>query len=103
MFERKKERNGEIPSRHIFKSICVFSELNVGNNGEFLIVASDISNALIARKINFVYRGGIQDLRGNAIISTSTKGSKILGVIVKELDNKIFCIFIELRVLSLPK
>ena len=41
MFERKKEKEVENPSRHRFKSICVFSDLETGKSGEFLIAASD--------------------------------------------------------------
>ena len=75
--------------------------LKLEKNGEFLTVASDLGNALATRKINFVYRRGIQGLRRNATIFASIKGSKVLSVIVKELDDKIFCIGNMLRVLSL--
>ena len=51
--------------------------------------------------INFVYEGGIQDLRGSGVIFVSIKGSKVLSVLVKELDGHIFSIGSELKSLSL--
>ena len=65
MFDRKKEKEVENLSKHRFKSICVFSDLEIGKSGEFLIVASHLSNVLAAKKINIVYRGGIQGLQGS--------------------------------------
>ena len=62
-----------------------------------------MDNALAVRKIKLVYGGGIQGLWGSVIISAIIKMSKLLVVIMKELDNKIFCTGNELRVLSLPK
>ena len=90
MSERKKEKEVENPSRHRFKAIYVFSDLETRKSGEFLTTASDLGNVLITRKINLVYRGGIQGLQGSTIISASIKGSKVLGVVVKELDDKSF-------------
>ena len=90
MSERKKEKEIENPSRHKFISICVFSDIETENSGEFLTVVSDLGNVLATKKINFVYGGGIQGLQGSTIISASIKGSKVLDVIVKELDDKIF-------------
>ena len=103
MSKRKKKTEVENPSRHIFKSICVFSNLEIGKSGEFLIATSDLSNALVARKINLVYKGGIEGLWGSTIISTSIKRSKVLGVVVNELEDISFCIGNELRVLSMPE
>ena len=59
MSEIKKEKDIENPSRYRFKSICVFSDLEVGKSGEFLTVVSDLDNVLAAKKINLVYGGGI--------------------------------------------
>ena len=55
MFERKKEKQVKNPSRHRFKFICIFSDPETGKSGEFLTVASDLGNTLVARKINLVY------------------------------------------------
>ena len=103
MSEKKKEKEVENPSKRRFKSICVFSDIETGKNGEFVTVASDLGNALAARKINLVYAGGIQGLRGSTAISASIKGSKVLAVVVKELDEKVYSIGNELRVSSMPE
>ena len=62
MFERKKEKDIENPSRCKFTSICVFNDLETRKNGEFLTATSDLGNTLAARKINLMYKGGIQGL-----------------------------------------
>ena len=103
MSERKKEKEVENLSRCRFKSIYVFSDVETGKNGEFLTAASDLGNALVVRKINLVYRGGIQGLQGSTTIFASIKGNKVLGVVVKELDDKTFGISNELRVSSMPE
>ena len=59
MSERKKEKEIENPSRCKFKSIYVFNDIETRKSGEFLITASDLDNALVARRINLVYGGGI--------------------------------------------
>ena len=79
--ERKEEKERKKPLKHKFKSICIFNESNVGRKGAFIATTSEIGNVLASRKINFVYGGGIQDLSGNATISTSMKGSQILSVV----------------------
>ena len=56
MSERKKEVKN--PSRHRFKSIYVFSDLETRKSGEFLTVTNDLGNALATRKINLMYGGG---------------------------------------------
>ena len=101
MSERKKEKEVENPSRRKFKFICVFNDLKTRKSGEFLTAASDLDNALAARKINLVYGGGIHGLWGSIAISASIKGSKILDVVVKKLDDKTFDIGNELRVSSM--
>ena len=59
LFERKKEKEVKNSSRHKFKSIYIFSDLETEKNGEFLTITSDLGNTLTARKINMVYGGGI--------------------------------------------
>ena len=59
MSKRKKGKEGENSSRNKFKSICVFSELEIGKSGDFLIATGDLGNALAVRMINLVYGGGI--------------------------------------------
>ena len=50
-----------------------------------------------------VYGEGIHSLQGSATIFVSMKGSKVLDIVVKELDNKSFYIGNELRVSSMPE
>ena len=66
MFEskKKKEKRKEGKERkklpkHRFQSICVFSEFNVGREGEFIATTNELGNGLPIRKINFMYGGGI--------------------------------------------
>ena len=59
MFETKKETEVESPSKHQFKSICVFNDLETEKSGEYLTAVSDLGNVFIAKKINLVYGGGI--------------------------------------------
>ena len=101
MSERKEEKEVENPSTQKFKSVCVFCDLE--KSGEFLIAVSDLGNVLATRKVNLVYGEGIQGSRGSTAISTSIKGNKVLGVIMKELDDKSFGIGNELRVSSMPE
>ena len=89
MSKKKKEKKGITP-KCIFTSICIFGEIDMEKNGKFLTTAKELGNELAARKINFVYGGGIQGLRGSVAISTTIKGSKGLSVKVKELDGQIF-------------
>ena len=62
-----------------------------------------MGNVLVAKKINFVYGGGIQGLWGSIVIFVSIKGGKVLGVVVEELNDKSFGIDNELMVLTMPK
>ena len=75
----------------------------MGKDEELLTAAKELGNALVARKMNFVYGGGIQGLRESLAISAIIKGSKGLSVKVKELDGHIFSLGQELQVLSLPE
>ena len=59
MSKSKKEKKGENSSMHRFKFICIFGELEIMKNREFLTTTSDLDNVLAARKINCVYGGGI--------------------------------------------
>ena len=99
--ERRKEKKK--PPKHRFKSICVFGESDVGKEGEFLAASSELGHVLASRKINFVYGGGIQGLRGCAALSASYRGSTILSVRVKELEGHIFSIGYDLQVSNLPE
>ena len=56
--ERKKNKEKN-PPRHRFKFICVFDESNVRREGECIAATSEQGNVLAARKINFMYGGGI--------------------------------------------
>ena len=67
-------------SKYRFKSICIFGETDEGKNREFLTAAKELGIALAARKINFVYGGGIQGLRGSVAISALINGSEGLSV-----------------------
>lgn len=102
MSEKKEEKKGITPKCR-FKSICIFGETDFVQDGEFLNAAKELGGALAARKINFVYGGGIQGLRGSVAISATTQGSKCLSVKVKELDGHIFSLGHELQVSSLPE
>ena len=57
--ERREEKERKKPSKHRFKSIYVFNGSDVGREGEFIARASGLGNVLVARKINFMYGGGI--------------------------------------------
>ena len=64
MFESKKEERKERkerkkPPKYRFQSICVFSEPDVGKEGEFIATTNELGKVLASRKINFIYRGGI--------------------------------------------
>ena len=48
-----------------------------------------------------MYEGGIQGLQGSTTIFASIKGTKVLGVVMKELDDKSFYIGNELRFSSM--
>ena len=94
--ERKERKKRKKPPKHRFQSICVFGESNVGREEEFIVAANELANILIARKINFVYGGGIQGLRGRIVLSVSRKGSQILSICIKKLDRHIFTIGYDL-------
>ena len=102
MSERKEKKKGITPKCRL-KSICIFGETDSGKDGEFLNAAKELGTALAARKINFIYGGGIQGLRGSVAISAITSGSKGLSIKVKELDSHIFSLGQELQVSSLPE
>jgi len=102
MSEREKERSG-ITLKCSFKSICIFGETDLGKDKEFIPTANELGRALAARKINFIYGGGIQGLRGSVAIAATMNGSKGLNVRVKELENHFFSLGKELRVSSLPE
>ena len=55
---KSKEEKKDKKPKCKFKSIYIFSESNVGKGGEFLTIASELDNALVSRKNDFVYRGG---------------------------------------------
>ena len=101
--ERNEEKEKKRTPKHKFNSICVFGESEVGKEREFIAAASEVGNVLAAKKINFIYGGGVQGLRGSAAIHASMNGSRILSVRVKELDRHIFTIGHDFQVSSLPE
>ena len=103
MSEGKKEREGERSSKSRFKSICIFGGSNIGKDGGFVKAANELGAALAARNINLVYGGGIQGLKSFAVTSAVVRGSKVLGVLIKNLDDKKFAMGTEIRVLSMPE
>ena len=56
---KKKKKKRKKPLKHRFQSICVFSKFDVGKEGEFVAVANKLEKILTARKIHFLYGGGI--------------------------------------------
>ena len=46
MSEKKKEKEGENSSKYKFKSICVFSEIEIGKSEEFLTTTNNLGNVL---------------------------------------------------------
>ena len=104
MSETKRAKKGKgITPQCRFTSICIFGDTDVGKDADFLIAAQDLGKALAARKINFLYGGGIEGLRGSVAISATMKGSKGLNVRVKELEHHIFSLGQQLQVSSLPE
>ena len=84
MFEsKKKKKKRKKPLKHRFQSIYVFSESDVGKEGEFIAIANELGKALATRKIHFVFKGGIQGLKGIAALSASRKRGQILSVHIK--------------------
>ena len=97
----EKENEVKNPSMCKFKSIYIFNDLETGKSEEFLIATGDLDNVLAIRKINLVYGGGFQGLWKSIAISASIKRSKVLCIVMNELDDKSFCIGNELRVSSM--
>ena len=56
---KKKKEEREKLLKHRFQSIYVFGESDVRKEGEFVATANELRNVLAARKIHFVYGGGI--------------------------------------------
>ena len=102
MSESKEKKESETPKCRL-NAVCVFGESDFGKTGEFLSASSELGSALAARKINFVYGGGVRSLRGNAAVLACSKGSKILSVTVKELQGQFFTFGDVLSVSSLPE
>ena len=99
MAESKRVKSETLKCR--MKSICIFGESDFCKSEEFLAASKELGVALAARKINFIYGGGVQGLRGSAAISAVTKGSEVLSVTVKELQGQLFSLGQELRVSTL--
>ena len=99
----KKKEERKTPLKCRFHSICIFGEPDVGKEGEFVAAAKELGKVVAARKIHFVYGGGIQGLRGSAALSACRKGSQILSVRIKELDRHIFTVGYDLQVSSIPE
>ena len=70
---KKKKKEKKTPPKHRFQYIYVFGESNVGKEGEFVATVKELGKILAARKIHFMYRGGIQGLRGSATLSACRK------------------------------
>ena len=104
MFESEKmKEERKKPSKHRFQSIYVFNESDVGKKGEFIVIANELGKVLVATKIHFVYKGGIQGLRGSVTLLVSKKRGQILSVHIKRLDKHIFTIGYEFQVSSIPE
>src|SRR5262249_19122095 len=100
-----EEESGE-PPKHRFKSICVFGGSNLGKNEVFVTAANELGKVLAARKIHIVYEGGIHGLTGCVAITACVRGSKILGICLKESVDKdisYYSIGNEVKVSSLPE
>ena len=65
----KKKEERKTPPKCRFHSICIFGESDVGKEEEFVAASNELGKSLAARKIHFVYGGGIQGLRGSAALS----------------------------------
>ena len=101
-----EKKEGEESSIHRFKSICVFGGSKVGKDPKFALAAHELGKALGKRGINIVFGGGMHGVRGCMAISALVSGSKVLGVVVKDLVEKnvnYSTIGTELRVSSLPE
>ena len=60
MFKSKKNKEErKKPLKYRFQFVYVFGESNVGKEREFITKTKKLGKVLVARKINFVYRGGI--------------------------------------------
>ena len=101
MAEEKEKSEGL--STHGFHTICVFGGSTLGKNDEFVIVAKDLGKVIAERKLNLVYGGGIRGLKGWLATSAFVKGSKVLGILNKDLADKsrTTTVGTELRVSSL--
>ena len=86
MSEVKKESEGT--SRCRFKTICVFGGSNLGKDREFIKAASELGVVLAARKINLVYGGGSLGLKRCVASSALVGGSKVMGIVLKQLATK---------------
>ena len=106
MSKRREEKESEEKARRRFTSICVLGGSNLGKDREFITTASYLGKILAARKINLVYGGGMHGLKGCVAASAFVGGSKVLGVVLKDLPNKNdtqYTFGSELRVTSLPE
>ena len=61
--ERKEGKERKKPPKYRFQSVCVFGESNVGKEVEFITTTNELRKILIAQKINFMYRRGIQGVK----------------------------------------
>ena len=75
-----REEKIERPPKRRLKSICVFGESDAGKDEEFKIAANALGLLLADKKINFVYGGGVQGLRGSAAISAAINGTQVMSV-----------------------
>lgn len=76
------------PSTRRFHSICVFGGTNLGKDEAFRHAAYDLGKTLAARKINVVYGGGVQGLKGCTAGTAITRGSHVLGVSLMDGNNQ---------------
>ena len=102
MADRKQKKKSETSKRGL-TSICILGEPDFDKTGEFIDASKALGVALAARKIIFVYGGGIHSLRGNAAASHSIKGGKILSITVEQIEGRLFTLGEELKASSLPQ
>ncbi|XVF28618.1 hypothetical protein REPUB_Repub15cG0045600 [Reevesia pubescens] len=70
------------------KSFCIFCESNLGKDEEFVKIVNNLGRVLAARKIHLVYEGGSLGLMGCVAIAAHLGGSKVLGIIPRDLATR---------------
>ena len=88
MFECREEKKNEETSGPRFTSIYILSGFDLRKGREFIKVATNLGKVLVARNINLVCGGGNHGLKGCVTTFTFVGGSKLLGIVLKDLINK---------------